>query len=926
MISYNSQNVITNVGGALALNVTTDQYHLHLITGTATLAAGYSISAAGTPNRPTTFRIYYNANVTIGGANNVVIFGQTLTAEQALKGHCMIEILYDFVAAAWVVSVLEGFDTNYEGLTVTDMNPAGDTITLTSNSKQVQYFRSNAVPLTGNYSVTYSGTFRDGQTFFLKYAGLFTLGSSTLTIFGVVIDAAQALLGDSTVIAWYDLANATFRTQLIGVPPSGGGGGTGAFSTLPVSITGTLYPPANAGDSFRITTPSGIGRLGTNVATPPYLTAPAVRIVYQNDVLWCLVTTAGGDTAAAGASFYVESAPRGLVPLDSTEGTTNYQINATSVNTAVGTINSVGAGTNTRNGFWGYNNAVSNGSILNWIVGIGHSLIGAIYNIVTGSSHTLRAGSENNMVAGYFNDATGDNNVIGGKNNVIVGSETVVAGGFHNGTPIRSLLGGAGTDPKISNSIYLGAATTPASFGGVGGLQTQIAPLGGAVTAVSHPAITPMTLATNVFSDSTDTLLLGSNSMLWSFEARIIVSQTAVGADHTNTSVVGDWAEYVVCGTVRRIGGVSTLVMPKWLDHRNRWIPSASPNALAFRNRFVSGARPDMNLVQPSIAISSNILQISFVFPGFASLMTDHTSVRTPQFAEYLTNAEINGGVALTFGGVAATDSEMPNTIIPTITTVFRNPVVDIFDGSDADGNGFYGGIGVGTEASAITDVTSVASIGYYNHGSYTIGVVATMTFDAGNATGVCVMSGVNNVHIGNNVVVVTGGTYTAANGSYAVVFAGGFGAGATGTATIVANVITAVSITNGGSGYHNGDVITITCPAGGETVAATFTYTLYESVTSVTLGGANNNYTSATVLTTTFVGAGLAQAVATAQLTPNGVDNAGTITVDKGGVGYGLRFPTVAVFDGGGTLYQDGNGGSFRASGHIVISQLKYS
>lgn len=931
---YEKTYTLSNLSPTVTIDIL-DGQQLYYVRGSGTLTTGWSIGVSDVPTRPTYFKIWYDGNATYSGGNAIAVINRILTQEQAISGKCIIEANYNFITSSWDVAVLEGFDTDYEGLAVVPMNPAGATVMLTSNSKQVQYFTGAAVPLTGNYSVTWSGTFRDGQTFFLKYAGLFTLGTSTINFFGINIGAAQALLGNSTVIAWYDAANATFRTQLIGVPPSGGGGGTGAFATLPVSITGTLYPAANAGDSFRITTPSGIGRLGTNLPVPPnpFLTAPAVRIVYQNDVLYCLVTTAGGDTAAAGSSFYVESASRAMAPLDSTEGTTNYQINATNLNTSLGTINTVGIGTNTRNGFWGYGNSVSNGSVLNWIVGIGNSILGALYNLVTGSSHTLHIGSENNMVAGYFNDVTGDNNVVGGKNNVIAGSETVVAGAFHNGTPVRSMIVGAGTDAKISNSIYLGGATSPGSFGGFGAMQTQVTSLAGAVTAVSHPAVTPLTLAANIFSSTGDYLLLGSNSMLWSFEARIIVAQTAVGADHTNTSAVGDWAEYVVCGVAKRTGGVTTLTETKWLDHRNRWIPATSPNALAYRNRVITGTRADMNLVQPSISINSNIIEISFVFPGFASLMTDQGANATPRYCVKLAAGDFDGGGLIPIGTGAAGCGIVPNTmtttLAPVTTTVFRNPVVDIFDGSDSDGTGYYGGVGVGATASAIMDATSVASIGFYNYGSYAVGAAPTMTFNGGNAAqGVITMSGANNLHIGNNVVVVTGGTYTAANGSYPVVFAGGFGAGATGTATITAGAITAVSITNGGSGYHNGDVISINCPAGGETVAATFTYTLYESIVSMTIGGVNNNYTNLTDLTTTFplVGADLAPAIATAQLTPQDLGGAGSITVDTGGQGYGIRTPDVSIFDGGGTLYQDGNGGSFRASGHIIISQLKYA
>jgi hypothetical protein len=853
----------------------------------------------------------------------VSIFGNVLNSQQALSGNVIVDAIWD--GTSWLSWIVDAFIApNYEGFRTVPINLAGATVTITNADKQVQYFTGSGV-LAGNYSVTFSGTFREGQTFYLKVPATLTIGASVLTFFGENINTTTAAGGNYTIIAWYDLLNTTFRTQLIASPPSAAG--YNAPTDLAVPVIGINYPAASAGDTFRLVCAGEEGRIGAIGTVLPYPEPPTCKRVQNNQMMYCLTNTAGGNEAAAGTSFWIPDFPQAFMPIDitNTTGSSNYRLN---IPGNPSSANTVGAGTNVGNVFIGSGNAVSGSSIYNWIVGLSHSLVGALYNLVGGRQHTFGSGSTSNVGAGYLNHTTGDNNVSLGQQNTIIGDDNAIVGAFHNGSTNRSMILGAGVQPSMSNTIYLGGSTSPVSSGGVGGIQSQLTPIGGSVTTVTHPSVDIITIGTNHFLGSGDSLLIpsGTNGTLWSFEARMIVVQTAVGADHPNTSTIGDAAEYVVTGVVRRSGGASTLVWAKWLDHRNRWIPLTSPSPLCYRNIFVTdGTQADICLVRPTVAVTSNTLTFSFMFPGFAEQMTDNGAGTTPQFAEYLTNAEINGGAALTFGGVAATDSEMPNMIIPTITTAFRNPVVDIFDGSDANGNGYYGGIGIGAEASAITDVTSVASLGYYNHGSYTIGVVATMTFDAGNATGVCVMSGVNDVHIGNNVVVVTGGTYTAANGNYAVVFAGGFGAGATGTATIVANVITAVSITNGGSGYHSGDVITITCPAGGETIAATFTYTLYEEVTSVTLGGANNNYTSATVLTTTFAGAGLAQAVATAQLTPNGVDNAGTITVNKGGVGYGLRFPTVAVFDGGGILYEDGNGGNFRASGHIIISQVKY-
>jgi hypothetical protein len=239
MISYNQQYTIPNGGGTITLNLLTDQYHLHLFRGTATLSSGYTIQPSGVPTTPTRYRLFYNGNVTYTASNVITVFGRVLTQEQALKGSCLIEIVYDFIAAAWAVSVTEGFDTDYEGMTITDMNLAGDTITLNSNSKQVQYFRANGV-LAGNYAVTFSGTFRDGQTFFLKVAATLTINASALTFLGVSIGAELAALGNYTIIGWYDLANTTFRTQLIELYP------------VPYTVKNTVFVSKSGDDATGI--------------------------------------------------------------------------------------------------------------------------------------------------------------------------------------------------------------------------------------------------------------------------------------------------------------------------------------------------------------------------------------------------------------------------------------------------------------------------------------------------------------------------------------------------------------------------------------------------------------------------------------------------------------------------------------------------
>jgi hypothetical protein len=106
----------------------------------------------------------------------------------------------------------------------------------------------------------------------------------------------------------------------------------------------------------------------------------------------------------------------------------------------------------------------------------------------------------------------------------------------------------------------------------------------------------------------------------------------------------------------------------------------------------------------------------------------------------------------------------------------------------------------------------------------------------------------------GNNVTAialgaVTGTGYTTASG---VATTGGTGTGLTVDITAAAGDITAVTVANPGSGYTNGDVITIT-QGGGASDDETATLTVSAAGMVVTVGGAPTVYTIAEVLDGTY-------------------------------------------------------------------------
>lgn len=135
------------------------------------------------------------------------------------------------------------------------------------------------------------------------------------------------------------------------------------------------------------------------------------------------------------------------------------------------------------------------------------------------------------------------------------------------------------------------------------------------------------------------------------------------------------------------------------------------------------------------------------------------------------------------------------------------------------------------------------------------------------------------------NIVLTNGGSYT---GPVTVAISGGSGSGATATATVVGGIVTAIVLTNPGTGYLATDILTVTIS--GTSNPGTVTGGL------ITAGG--NGFTSIPTVAITGGGGSGATAVA-------GVGTSGgpvtSITITNPGSGY-TSLPTITVSGGGGT------------------------
>jgi hypothetical protein len=126
----------------------------------------------------------------------------------------------------------------------------------------------------------------------------------------------------------------------------------------------------------------------------------------------------------------------------------------------------------------------------------------------------------------------------------------------------------------------------------------------------------------------------------------------------------------------------------------------------------------------------------------------------------------------------------------------------------------------------------------------------------------------------------------------------GGSGSGAAATATITEGSISAIQITNPGSGYSPGDIVQIGFSGGGaDTAARLRTVLVGTSVQSVTLISGGFGYTNGTGYSMTFSGAGGSGAAGTFDVSGGTITN---VNVSGGGSAYNAA-PTVS-FTGAGS------------------------
>lgn len=202
-----------------------------------------------------------------------------------------------------------------------------------------------------------------------------------------------------------------------------------------------------------------------------------------------------------------------------------------------------------------------------------------------------------------------------------------------------------------------------------------------------------------------------------------------------------------------------------------------------------------------------------------------------------------------------------------------------------------YGGTGSGVVLTPVINEGSVVSLTVDNPGSgYSPGDIVQVAFEGGGSDNTPILEAV----LASGVIefltlVAPGSGYT--NGTYALGFSGGGGSGAAGTFTVTSTTVSAVTLTNGGSGYTSAP--TISFPGAGGSGAEAVASLTPGAVASVNIIDGGTNLTGTPTLT--FAGGGGSGAQAVATVTSGSIS---AVTVTNGGSGY-ITAPAVEVQSG---------------------------
>jgi len=196
---------ITSAGVTLDNSTPLGQVYsvLAYTTAPVTLLGNVVINPTVTAGMDASFSLRWEANLTLS-TFSVVIAGVTLAQDQ-VNQNGTFSCYYD--GTTWSVQYFaDGKDQPQAAQGVTDIPvPVGGTKTLTAGvDTAYQRLVGSPTTLTSNYTVTAGTTgIKAGSQFQIEIAGGITIGANTLTVFGISINANQALNGGVIILATF---------------------------------------------------------------------------------------------------------------------------------------------------------------------------------------------------------------------------------------------------------------------------------------------------------------------------------------------------------------------------------------------------------------------------------------------------------------------------------------------------------------------------------------------------------------------------------------------------------------------------------------------------------------------------------------------------------------------------------------------------
>lgn len=670
----------------------------------------------------------------------------------------------------------------------------------------------------------------------------------------------------------------------------------------PDYVTGINYPAATRGDVFRILTP---GYIGTTTAQIP----PNSIEVFKDDVLYCISTTAGGNQASAGASFFSFSYARAFYPEDTTNGTSNFILNnhlrnntATggTSNVIIGDRNSItGSSTNillgSGNGVAGHTVGTINDSL---ILGQRHNVSNSNNNIVSGTTVSVAANSHNNIISGTGHIITTDSveNIVGGASNIIDTSVRNILGGTGNrtdNTGTSNFIIGNGNDLDDSDNNVVGgnANYITGKNNVVGGEQNPSQLTGGSPRLVGSDCLVVgfgNKVTGNLSTTPMSALVAGAGS-----EATI---KNSLNLGATNSP------------STYEFGGFQTILVP--IAGVTSAITSPSTQPLTLTTDTGAGANSTLTISDDTIWYFEAELVV----------------VQHAVGANYANSSTISDNVTYKCSGAVRRDDGAGGTSL--IYAKWLDHRGNYIHATSPGSQGYRTIYTVDTSAS-VNDIDICYPEVLISGNNLIFRVFfpgrSTTMPDTGIATPIKgVVLGSADVNLTNDtlgsVTVATVGATTFRNPKVDVYggfgLAGGNGMGATCTATLTATDIASIVVCSGGN-YSGTPTVVITPALGGAAATAVMSGT---AVSSITVTNPGAGYTTPPAIT--FSGGGeVTPAVASAVLTPATI---ASVAVTNAGIGYTSK-PRVTIYEQGLLECGNGNGGEFYATGTVKISQVKF-